>query len=78
MNNPILNVLADLLRSQISVVRVERGPLIEGSRKYTFICKDVEPIFIDLKETDAEIVAMYKQAKAYWSTFKSITLPDDD
>ena len=57
MNNPILNVLADLLRSQISVVRVERGPLIEGSRKYTFICKDVEPIFIDLKGSSWNLMA---------------------
>ena len=78
MGNPILDTLSDLLRRQIEVIRVDRGPEINGVRKYAFVCKNRDPIIIELKGTNTEIVVMYQQARVYWDMFKDIRLPPEE
>ncbi len=78
MDNPILATLADLLSRQITVNKIEMGPDNDGVRQYTFHCANSDSTTIDVKGSREEIVALHKQTRAYWDTFKLVSLPDPD
>jgi hypothetical protein len=75
--NLILTTLANLLHNQIIVTHIEMEPREDNCCTYRFHCENAKPVEISVKGSRDELVALHKQTRVYWDTFKSIDMPGD-